>query len=518
MCGFVGVIEKRSHFPHIKSMLDKVSHRGRDEEDFYLDGDLVMGHRRLSIIDPDNGQQPMTSGKWTVVFNGCIYNYKDLDVETETNSDTEVLVKGLDKYGIDFIKQLNGMFAFAAWDGKDLYLARDRYGIKPLYYWSNEDTFLFGSEIKSFLKHPSFKVKVDLYSLEEYFTFQNNLSCTTLFEGVNMIPQGSYMKGEQVVKYWKWDFNPIKMNLHEAKEETQRLLKQSVERQLVSDVPVGCYLSGGLDSGTIAKYAKVQTFTCGFDMQGVQGRESLFDESLDAKNMAASLGLENYSVHINKSHIEKLREVIYHLEDLRVGMCYPSYEVAKLASGHVKVCLSGAGGDELFGGYPWRYGMNKEEYFNYWNRLGDVDLIQKTDHCRLVYDSYFDKYNESAVFNFEASTFLHGILCVGDKMSMAHTLEERFPFLDNDLVDFAQKVPFKDKLVLGKGRKQGFSAPDENWYKDNKFIKGLLTDRVSIDYIGQDYVDRILSEHGKINHRLLIWSLISFEMWCREFL
>ena len=521
MCGIIGIQESGNHFPHVKYMLDGMSHRGKDGEDFFLDGNLVLGHKRLSIIDHENGKQPMTSrdGRWTVTFNGCIYNYKDLDVDTDTNSDTEVLVEGLAKYGIDFIKQLNGMFAFAAWDGENLYLGRDRYGIKPLYYWSNEDVFVFASEIKAITRHPKFNAKVDLFSLEEYFTFQNNLSSTTLFEGVNMLPQGHYMKNGVLVKYWNWDFNPIKMDLNEAKEETHRLLKQAVKRQLISDVPVGSYLSCGLDSGSITKYAMKPTFTCGFDMQGVEGREANFDESVDARNMASSLGLDNYNVHINKTHIEKLKEVVYHLEDLRVGMCYPSYEVAKLASGSVKVCLSGAGGDELFGGYPWRYGMDKNSYFNYWNRLGDVELIQKTDHCRGVFDSYFEEYNEQAVFNFEASTFLHGILCVGDKMSMAHTLEERFPFLDNDLVDFAMKSPFKDKVVLGKGRKQGFSAPDENWYRNNKFIKDVLTNRISEPYINQDYVNRILLEHNNSkNHRLLIWSLLAFEMWCVNFL
>ena len=400
-----------------------------------------------------------------------------------------------------------------------------------------------------------------------------------------------------------FDFSKTKdvMSFDDAKKQTKELFEQAVTRQMVSDVPVGAYLSGGMDSGSIASVASKQvdrlsTFTCGFDMNEVTGREANFDERRDAELMANHLKTEQFEQVMNAGDIRwSLPKLVYHLEDLRVGMSYPNYYIARLASKFVKVCLQGTGGDELFGGYPWRYykvfdSLSQEDffdqYYNFWQRLVpkeekealfsqnvlnqiDLDAPRKvfervfTFNDKLKYDTPQDHINNSLYF--EIKTFLPGLFLVGDKLSMAHGLEERFPFMDNDLVDFAMQVPVEHKLgdlkkeidkidenveskkkaycehhdgknVLRKAmqdyipeqilnrKKQGFSAPDENWYRGENadYIKEILlhSDTKSTEYINEDYMKKIVDEHlnEEKNHRLLIWSFLNFEWWCRIFL
>jgi asparagine synthase (glutamine-hydrolysing) len=384
-------------------------------------------------------------------------------------------------------------------------------------------------------------------------------------------------------------------------EETERLFKAAVARQMISDVPVGSYLSGGMDSGSITAVAsthvdRLATFTCGFDMSEVTGVEANYDERRDAELMANYFKTEHYEQVLNAGDIRwSLPKVVYHLEDLRVGMSYPNYYISRLASKFVKVCLQGTGGDELFGGYPWRYyrifkSVSQkdffDQYYSFWQRLvpdqdrdalftdsvkAQVDFTEPkaifekvfTFNSSLKYDSPEEHINNSLYF--EIKTFLPGLLLVGDKLSMAHGLEERFPFLDNALVNFAQKIPVAHKLgnferfrkidenifgnkkkaymefddgksVLRKAmsdfipekirnrKKQGFSAPDESWYRGENasYIKELLLGNktVSADYINPDYIKKIVDEHinQRINHRLLIWSFMNFEWWCRIFI
>jgi len=624
MCGILGVYNLDNSIvkeDYLTLMGNQISHRGPDGEGLYLKDSIGLIHKRLSILDTsDNGKQPMTSKdrKWVVVFNGCIYNFKELRSELETlghtfssNSDTEVIVEGLSAFGIEFFERFNGMFAIGAWNTEEekLYLSRDRYGIKPLYYWFNGKTLVFASEIKAIIKHPDYKVGVDLDALNEYFTFQNIFSYNTLFKGVHMLPPANTVVINKTTTFinhnswWDYDFSKTdsKMDFEHAKVRTKELFEQAVTRQMVADVPVGAYLSGGMDSGSIASVASKQvdrlaTFTCGFDMNEVTGREANFDERRDAELMANHLKTEQFEQVMNAGDIRwSLPKLVYHLEDLRVGMSYPNYYIARLASKFVKVCLQGTGGDELFGGYPWRYykvfdSISKEEffnqYYNFWQRLVpaeeknklftknvlsqiDLDAPRKvfervfTFNDKLKYDTPQDHINNSLYF--EIKTFLPGLFLVGDKLSMAHGLEERFPFLDNDLVNFAMQIPVEHKLgdlskqidkidenteskkkiysefndgknVLRKAmadyipekiinrNKQGFSAPDESWYRGENadYIKEILlnSETVSSEYINKDYIKKIVIEHleeGK-NHRLLIWSFLNFEWWCRIFL
>ena len=393
MCGIIGIFNlnnKQVSRKLLNSMSEKISHRGPDDNGLFLKANIGLAHKRLSILDTSiNGSQPMSSNskKWTIIFNGCIYNFLELKKELKlkghyfnSNSDTEVICQGLDEYGVSFFEKLNGMFAIAAWNNEDkeLFLSRDRYGIKPLYYWFNKKTICFSSEVKGIIEHPDYKIDVDLDALNQYFTFQNVFSFNTLFKGIYMLPPANTVKINSKSTFvehnswWDYDFTKTdeSMSFEFAKKETKRLFQQAVKRQMIADVPVGSYLSGGMDSGSITSVASKQvkrlsTFTCGFDVSEATGREVNFDERRDAELMANHLKTEHFEQVMNAGDIKwSLPKLVYHLEDLRVGMSYPNYYISRLASKFVKVCLQGTGGDELFGGYPWRYNLD-----NHYNNL-----------------------------------------------------------------------------------------------------------------------------------------------------
>jgi len=624
MCGIAGIFklnEHRADMEEICAMTKAIAHRGPDGEGHFVYENVALGHKRLAILDTsENGAQPMTSadGKWVLVFNGCIYNFQELRAELEklgytfrSRTDTEVIVEGVSEFGIDYLKRLNGMFAVGAYHkpSRSLYLGRDRYGVKPLYYYLKNGVLLFASEIKGMLAYPGFKAELNTYALNEYFTFQNQFTFTTLFKDVFMLPGANTICFTSNTKelthnaWWDYDFSEPDetMTFEDSVSETKRLFRQAVSRQMVADVPVGSYLSGGMDSGSITaiastKVERLTTFTCGFDMSRATGVEANYDERRDAELMANYFKTEHYEQVINAGDLRwSLPKVVYHLEDLRVGMSYPNYYIARLASKFVKVCLQGTGGDELYGGYPWRYyrvfkSLDQkdffDQYYNFWQRL--VPDTQKKElftesiykrvdisEPRRIFERVFT-FNKKLQYEtpeqhianslyFEIKTFLPGLLLVGDKLSMASGLEERFPFLDNDLVDFAQKIPVRHKLgrldamkrvnendfgakknsykeyddgknVLRKAmreflpeqilnrKKQGFSAPDESWYRgeNSEYVKELLltSKTTSTEFINKAFIEKIIHEHidHKINHRLLIWSLMNFEMWCQKFL
>lgn len=624
MCGLSGIYNLSREpvaLQEIKRMNEALAHRGPDGEGYFIDGHIALGHKRLAILDTTSrGNQPMSSkdGNWTIVFNGCIYNFLELRQELSarghkfhTQTDTEVIAESFAADGIQTVSRFNGMFAIAAWckSESSLYLIRDRYGIKPLYYCLKNRKLLFASEIKAILQNPAYKVDLDRAVLNEYFTFQNLFTYRTLFKDVLSVPPANTIKVSEdtsslVHNSW-WDFNFSEpdetITFNEAVSETERLFKRAVSRQMIADVPVGSYLSGGMDSGSITAVAshhveRLTTFTCGFDLSELTGVEVNYDERRDAELMANYFKTEHYEQVINAGDLSwSLPRVVKHLEDLRVGMSYPNFYIARLASKFVKVCLQGTGGDELFGGYPWRYyrvykSIHKkdflDQYYSFWQRLVPdqdkallftPDVSSQIDQAepRRIFERVFQfnkdlKYAspEDHIQNslyFEIKTFLPGLLLVGDKLSMAHGLEERFPFTDNDLVDFAQKIPVRYKLgnleqmkrvdenefrkraklyqefgdgksVLRKAmmgfmpekiinrKKQGFSAPDESWYRGENanYVKSLLLDQktVSSEFISKEYVKRIIDEHinHQVNHRLLIWSFMNFEWWCRIFL
>ena len=623
MCGIAGVLHRdgRPASPVVvKAMTDIIAHRGPDGEGHYCDGPVGLGHRRLSIIDlTDAARPPMATrdGRYIISYNGEIYNFKELKADLSarghlfhSSGDSEVLLAAFVEWGVSALLRLNGMFAFAIWDTKDrkLTIARDRFGVKPVYYTQVDGTFLFASEIKAFRGFPHFTAQMDVGGLAEYLTFQNFFTDKTLFAGVRLLPAGCYVEvsagREPVVpkRYWDFHFQEPEGEVDEARalDELDFLFQQAVSRQMVSDVDVGSYLSGGMDSGSITALAAAQlpfmrTFTVGFDLNSASGVELGYDERSKAEHMSYLFKTEHYEMVLKAGDMERaLPRLAWHLEEPRVGQSYPNYYAAKLASKFVKVVLSGTGGDELFAGYPWRYyravvnddfDHYVQKYFGFWQRLVPTELLpqmmapvwgQASDVSTL--DIFRDVFQDHAhtltrpedyinhSLYFEAKTFLNGLLVVDDKLAMAHGLEGRVPFLDNDLVDFAMRLPAKmklgnltdvvrlnenepggkaeryfektrdGKLILRKmmGRhipaqvaereKQGFSAPDASWFKGESIDyvrRRLLNERARIyDYLDRGTVERLIEDHleGRQNRRLLIWSLLNLEQWCEAYL
>ncbi len=623
MCGIAGIFNLDGapvSAVKLRKMTDAIAHRGPDGEGFFIDSFIGLGHRRLAILDLSSaGHQPMSAGNgnFTLSYNGEIYNYQELRSQLEgrghcffSQSDSEVVLHAYMEWGDSCVALFNGMFAFVIWDKikQQLFIARDRYGIKPLYYTFCDNSFFFASEQKAILTHSKIKRDVDLEALLEYFTFQNIFTDKTLIKNIKLFPPGNYATvrlGERrselsLTQYWDFDFREPEQFASEDEyiEELDRLFRQAVSRQLVSDVPVGAYLSGGMDSGAISAIAAKQlpwmtTFTCGFDLHSASGLELAFDEREKAEYMSYLFKTEHYEMVLKAGDMERIMpKLVYHLEEPRVGQSYPNYYIAQLASKFVKVVLAGTGGDELFAGYPWRYyravvNDNFEDYINkyyqFWQRLisnkmirklfdpvwSDVEHVWTKDIFRDVFKMHtgnFDRPEDYINYSlyFEAKTFLHGLLVVEDKLSMAHGLESRVPFLDNDLVDFAMKVPVSlklgnlgsvvrlnenepgpkiqkfyqksrdGKLLLRKVMqryipdsitdcpKQGFSAPDATWFQGESIEyvkKSLISEKSKLcELLDRESILSLINSHisGKKNRRLLIWSLLNVEEYCKQ--
>tara|TARA_B100000965_G_scaffold340803_1_gene309287 strand:- start:1003 stop:2808 length:1806 start_codon:yes stop_codon:yes gene_type:complete len=596
MCGIAGII----NFNNIKVkknnlelMISKILHRGPDGENYWIKNNIGFGHCRLAIIDKSSkGSQPMKSydGRYILSYNGEVYNFKELKKILEkkyqfsSSSDTEVVLYSLIEWGTDALNKFNGMFALSFFDRKrqELTLARDRYGIKPLYIFKNHKIFSFASEQKSILALPEFKKEINFSSVSEYFTFQNILSKNTFFKNLELFEPGSFLKynlkNKKFVqrKYWEFNFRKNQKIKKEKEyiEELKNLHEKAINSQMVSDVKVGSYLSGGIDSSSITyiaskKIKNFDTFNCGFQTKLVSKKEKKFDETSKAKIICGYLKTKNHKFLIKPKHIEKsLNSITYHLEEPRVGQSYPNYYASRLASKHVKVALSGTGGDEIFGGYPWRYPTGLKinnynefinKYYELWQRLitsnnqkkffNPIWSHVKTQNNKEIFENIFKGKNKkinddldiiNLSLHFEAKTFLRGLLLLDDKLGMCHSIENRVPFLDNNLVDFAMSCPAdlkiknfynnRGKYILRKmlkknlpkqiytNRKQGFSGPDNSWFKNqNKnFVKKILNEKNTIfNIIDKNEVSKILENHfkNKANNRLIIWSLIYFNEW-----
>lgn len=620
MCGIAGLVHLNGDAVSpviLKRMTDAIAHRGPDGEGHWIEGNVGLGHRRLAIIDLSPlGRQPMTTPdhRYVLSYNGEIYNYRELRSELEalgygfrSSTDSEVVLQAMAHWGSDALHRFNGMFAFVLWDrqARRLLFARDRYGIKPLYYASVGNTFSFSSEQKGILAQPGVPRRLDKEGLLEYFTFQNIFTDKTLLKDVRLFPPGHFGVLDvtspgatlRLTQYWDFDFQEPggSIDKREYAEELDRLFNQAVNRQLLADVEMGSFLSGGIDSGSITaiaarSYPYIKTFTCGFDLNSASGLELGFDERSKAEHMSYVFKTEHYEMVLKAGDMERvLPKLAWHIEEPRVGQSYPNYYAAQLASKFVKVVLSGTGGDELFGGYPWRYYravVNNDfdhyvdNYYQFWQRLlpndqiqevfspiwNDVKDVRTRDIFRDVFKHYADRlYSPEDYINhslyFEAKTFLHGLLVVDDKLSMAHGLESRVPFLDNDLVDFAMRCPVSLKLnnlsnairinenepggksakyfqrtrdgkqllrdvmlrhipsEVAQREKQGFSAPDASWFKGEsiEFVRRRLMNANAhlYQWLDPKRVHQLLEQHlsGTENHRLLIWSLLSIEEW-----
>lgn len=552
MCGITGIVNLNDELVS-KQVLDKMtdilSHRGPDDRGTFIHKKVGFGHRRLSIIDiSSKGKQPMISedGNFVISYNGELYNFQELRNKLEkigylfkSKTDTEVILYSWIEWGEKCLDFFNGMFSFSIYEKSknNVFLVRDRYGIKPLYFGLFDNTILFSSEQKSILLHPKVSKEIDYEALLEYFTFQNIFTKKTFLKNISLLPPGTVtkisLKEKKIQSRIYWDFKFKENNSFLKKddylEELDFLIKQAIKRQLVGDVEIGSYLSGGMDSGTIAyisslNLTSLKTFTCGFDVSTASGLELAFDERKEAKIMAKEFNSEHHEIVLSSGDMEAcLSKLAYHLEEPRVGQSYPNYYAANLASKHVKVVLSGTGGDEIFGGYPWRYYRSKglknfqefiDSYYLFWQRLIDNRDLKKVfspvaneingvwtkDIFKNIFkDSENDLKKPEDFINhslyLESKTFLHGLLVVEDKLSMSHGLETRIPFLDNDLVDFALQCPVKLKI----NKIDEIDKIDENEWKNKKqkYFKKTRDGKQILRDVMKNYIPKSIVEAEK---------------------
>lgn len=510
MCGYVGFTNTINNANIVlKKMMERIRHRGPDGEGQYIDEGIALGHRRLSIIDIDAGAQPMYNedGSLVIVFNGEIYNYKQIREglvksghRFATQSDTEVLVHGYEEYGSDILGKLRGMFSFVIWDRnkQELFGARDFFGIKPLYYADMNGSFMFGSEIKSFLEHPDFKKELNETALENYLTFQYSPTYETFFKNVYKLPPAHFFikdkTGFRCQRYWKVEFEAEeKPELDEWVNRISDTMHDSVEAHKVSDVEVGSFLSSGVDSSYVAAIAGVdKTFTVGF------GTDERYNEIGWAKEFSKAIGKENTSKVITpEEYWGILPKIQYHMDEpLADPSAVALYFVCNIASEKLKVVLSGEGADEIFGGYnvysepggtvydrvpmgirkqvgklcsklPARRGLNffirkgktVEERF-----IGNAYMFTPAERKALLkiktdaphpmkitapfYSEVAGKDDVTKMQYLDLHMWMAGdILLKADRMSMANSLELRVPFLDREVMALAQKIPTRYRVT-----------------------------------------------------------------------
>lgn len=531
MCGFVGFCDdSKNKKKIIRDMADIIKHRGPDSDGYYVDNNIALGFRRLSIIDLDKGSQPIFNEDKdkVIVFNGEIYNYKEIREELKskghkfsTNTDTEVILHGYEEYKEDILNKLRGMFAFVIYDIKEksLFGARDFYGIKPFYYYYDDDNFLFGSEIKSFLGSPNFKKELNKDMLSQYLTFQCSIGEDTFFKNTYKLLPGHYFiykdKELEIKKYYEVKLEPNDdKSLDEWVSGIREVIDNSVLAHKVSDVEVGSFLSSGVDSSLIAKLSSVdKTFTVGYD-------NKKYSEIDYAKEFSDKINVSNVSKKISKEeYFKEFSNVQYYMDEpLADASAVMLYFLSKTASKHVKVCLSGEGADEIFGGYniyhePYSVSWyNKIPYFirkcigilvypfrnytgfNFLYRrskkiedryIGNAFIFEPNDAKKIVNFNYgnkkykdftkpyYDKVSDLDVvtkmqyidFNF---WLIYDILLKADKMSMANSLEVRVPYLDREVIEYASKLPSKYKIV-----------GNETKYAFRKVAKEELADKVA---------------------------------------
>ena len=583
MCGIAGFLGDAPPQNFLENANLIQSNRGPDGSGIKQCTFGGLAHTRLALCDlSESGGQPQSNGSISITFNGEIYNWQEIRAELASkgtafysDSDTEVLLKSIAINGLEStLVKIRGIFAFALYNdaNHEVTLVRDRFGTKPIYFSFINGTLFFASTIKAL----QIKLEIDLDSLHEYLTFQNIIPPRTLYKNVSILPPGKILKfkrKDEEPRITEWAnlkaAEPIKISMNEAVEEMERLLNQSVNRNLKADVPVGTFLSGGIDSGlvniTAAKFqSNTNTFTIGFD----EDREipNYTDESESAKKMAGELGIKNYVYKVSENDMwQSIPLIAEALEEPKVGQSYPNYFASKIAVTKNKAVLAGTGGDEFFGGYTWRYApaldnnlSNKKsqirEMVKLWHRLvpseklarmtglnsknHELNISHKIETILEEQNSEMSRYSVRDLMYFDTRVFLPGLLHVEDKISMSMGLEVRVPFLDQDLVDFSLTLPenllmdsvdmnvTKGKIVLrelmsknqkgqSSGKKQGFTGPDEVWFKDQKRVRKFINKDSNLwSFLNRQQTLLELDDHyqGKSNRRLLIWSLIQLEI------
>ncbi|MGM0212830.1 asparagine synthase (glutamine-hydrolyzing) [Enterococcus sp. AZ109] len=543
MCGIVGFVDRSNTTQKkqvIKEMMDTIVHRGPNSSGQFIDEGVALGFRRLSIIDLEGGSQPIYNEDETkiITFNGEIYNYQSIREDLiakghvfTTHADTEVLLHGYEEYGVDLLQKIRGMFAFVIWDTEkqELFGARDHFGIKPLYYAQMNGTFMYGSEIKSFLKHPNFVKELNKEALKPYMTFQYSALDETFFKNVFRIKEGhyfTYKDGElKIEQYWDVDEKETSLTLDETVDLIDKTVVSSVEAHRIADVEVGSFLSSGVDSSYVTAVLRPEhSYSIGFG-------DKSYNESVEAKKLAELIDLNNTSrVVTGDEAFEYFPLIQYHLDEPDSNpSCVPLYFLAELASRDVRVALSGEGADELFAGYQ-AYGMNTnskvvkvvaeglkklpkgmrykigrglkdktfrgalhlytslapaEDFFIGQAKVFEEDeavdylqpTYQKSPSVKDIVQVHYDQVQDMSEIKKMQYLDMHqwmpkDILLKADKLSMASSLEVRVPLLDKELMKVSEQVPTK-YLINAENTKYAFRQAaarhlPEEWYNREK--------------------------------------------------
>jgi asparagine synthase (glutamine-hydrolysing) len=613
MCGIVGVFERTAGADEavVRSMAAAIVHRGPDDEGYFVDGPVALGFRRLSIIDLRDGHQPMRSdcGRYTIVFNGEIYNHREIRRELEargvrfrTNCDTEVLLYGLREWGEAALERMNGMFAFASWDATEhqLLLGRDRLGKKPLYFAVTPGGVRFASEVKALLRHPEVPSEVDRSRIPAYLTYRYVPGEETLFKGVRCVPPGSVMtvsadaRPSEPRAYWElplgWNARPPIEDVVDAESQLDALLSDAVKRRMVADVPVGAFLSGGLDSSLVVALMAashpepVKTFSIGFDTG--------FSEASFAADVAGRLRTDHHEVLVGASDlIGNVPRVMEARETpITEASDIPIYLLSRLARTKVTVVLSGEGADEIFAGYP------KYAFLRAWGRAGGLvprpalralagalpfglrrlqlaleamaeeeglerqaawfgaflprerealvspELAREASPHALVapwlVGRRFPSVVEEAQYLDSRFWLPANLLLRGDRMTMAHSLELRCPFLDYRLVELGARLPAHMRVRGRSGKwllkriarrrlpahivdraKWGFKVPLAQWFRTSlaHTLRNVLLSRAALarGYFHEPELRRLIDAHasGRRNYEKQLWILLMLELW-----
>lgn len=611
MCGFIGFFDTRENKEVIvERMMDRVVHRGPDMGGKYIDAHCGLGFRRLSILDlSEAGAQPLYSedGNKILVFNGEIYNYTEIredlmakGYEFKSNTDSEVLIHGYDEYGEALVNKLRGMFAFCIWDKVEqkVFAARDNFGIKPFYFYEYEyngqKALMIASEIKAFLDHPSFEKEVNKKALKPYLTFQYSAQPDeTFFKGVKRLKPGhyfTYQNGEMnIQKYWEVNFNDQHKTLEENIADIRAVIDDSVKMHKQSDVPVGSFLSGGVDSSYITEQLMPdKTFSIGF-------AEDTFDETTHAEDLSNILNIENIKRTIDADDcLGMLPTIQYHMDEPQSNpSTMPLYFLSKLVKDNdVTVVLSGEGADEIFGGYEW-YGLDEgqkklkklpnfilkpaaslakhlpnfrgkttllragrpvEETF-----IGQA-LVFEEDEAKDILNSDYQQSRSVKDITDKVYSLVQGkddvtkkqfldiklfmagdILQKADKMSMAHSLELRVPFLDKEVMKVGEQIGSEQKITNGttkyvlrkaaekslpeewfKRKKKGFPVPIKLWFQEEKYYQ-FVKEYFQADYVDQFFdrekINQLLDDHyqGVVNNARKIYTVLVFLVWYKRY-
>lgn len=611
MCGFIGFFDTREKKEVIvERMMDRVIHRGPDMGGKYIDAHCGLGFRRLSILDlSEAGAQPLYSedGNKILVFNGEIYNYTEIREDLmakgykfKSNTDSEVLIHGYDEYGEALVNKLRGMFAFCIWDKVEqkVFAARDNFGIKPFYFYEYEyngqKALMIASEIKAFLDHPSFEKEVNKKALKPYLTFQYSAQPDeTFFKGVKRLKPGhyfTYQNGEMnIQKYWEVNFNDQHKTLEENIADIRAVIDDSVKMHKQSDVPVGSFLSGGVDSSYITeRLMPDKTFSIGF-------AEDTFDETTHAEDLSNILNIENIKRTIDADDcLGMLPTIQYHMDEPQSNpSTMPLYFLSKLVKDNdVTVVLSGEGADEIFGGYEW-YGLDEgqkklkklpnfilkpaaslakhlpnfrgkttllragrpvEETF-----IGQA-LVFEEDEAKDILNSDYQQSRSVKDITDKVYSLIQGkddvtkkqfldiklfmagdILQKADKMSMAHSLELRVPFLDKEVMKVGEQIGSEQKITNGttkyvlrkaaekslpeewfKRKKKGFPVPIKLWFQEEKYYQ-FVKEYFQADYVDQFFdrekINQLLDDHyqGVVNNARKIYTVLVFLVWYKRY-